>query len=136
MTILAYIIIIIVSQFTLLAGTLGTFLAKLLLFWLPSRFSNKLAPLIGCTIGPLVSLGVSWLVFTWLGKQDSWGYGALIACLLPLWIPISNDYKKAKELKKIKDEAGDLVGGYISSNEISMMHCFYGELLAACRTYS
>ena len=128
MTILAYVIVIVLSQFTLLVGVIFTMFFGLIFFWLPDCLINKVAPLLGFFFGPLASLGFSWLIFKWLAQEGSWGVGALCAALIPLYFPISNDFKKAKELEKIKSEAESVDQKHIEENTGSLMYGFYGEV--------
>ena len=129
LTILAYIIVIVASQLTLLVGAVFAMLISLLFSWLPKNLINKVGPLIGGLFGPLISLGISWLVFQWLTKDGTWGIGALLAALVPLWIPITNDFRKAKELERIKAEAPIYTKRFAERNFGSLMYLFYGEVL-------
>ena len=72
-TVLAYIIVIVLSQFCLTAGALAATLLSLLLFWLPDRLRAPLCALLGGIAGSVLAVGLAYLIFKWLLGPDSFG---------------------------------------------------------------
>lgn len=105
MIILAYIIVVVVSQFMLTAGVLVTVLLGFLLTWLPERIRVPLLGFVGGVAGALLAVFAARLVFSWLAGRGSFGWGPFLAATVPLAIPILNDYRKHKALQQIQGEA-------------------------------
>ena len=120
MTILAYIIVIVISQFMLTIGVMITTLLGFLLAWLPDRVRAPLLGFIGGVAGTVLAVLVARLIFSWLAGPDSFGLGPFLAATIPLSIPIMNDYKKYKQLRQIQSEMSGEVAEYAAPTTAGM----------------
>ncbi len=128
-TTLAYVIVIALSQFCLTAGGLTSAILALLLFWLPAKVRAPFCALVGGASGSVLSVSLAWVVFTWLLGPDSFGLFPFLAATLPLSIPVYNDYKKAKEMKDIREKMTETVAAHVAP-DVSAFNCLvWGELV-------
>lgn len=130
MTILAYAITIISTQFCLYIGALFSLLLTLLLAWIPTSTRGVIAPLLGGITGPFASFGLSYLIFAWLTGGSGWGVCAVCAAMIPLAIPITNDFRKHALMDKAAREGGDeVVYAAARPDLITMRMAAVGELV-------
>ena len=128
MTVLAYIIVIVLSQFCLTAGAMVAALLSLILFWLPDRGRATLCALLGGVSGSVLAVGLAYAIFKWLVGPETFGIGPFLAAVLPLSIPIYNDYKKSRELAGIQSEAPASVAAFTSPTTAASKAMVFGEL--------
>lgn len=129
MTILAYVITIVAAQFCLLAGSIVSFLLALLLAWVPTRVRVVVAPFLGSIAGPFAAFGVAYIVFAWLTDGRAWGFGAVCAAMIPLAIPVRNDYRKQVAMAKVADASDGIVRAEAMPDVIAMRSALFGYLV-------
>lgn len=106
MTPLAYIIVLVISQFLLTAGviitgmTLGFLLAPI-----PERVRMPVLGFLGGAAGTVLAVLFAHFLFAWLAGPSSFGWGPYLAAVIPLSIPIWNDYGKYRRLREIQGGA-------------------------------
>jgi len=102
MTILAYILVLVLSQFAMTAGVAATMILAFLLLWLPDRVRMPILGLAGGAAGVLLAVLLARLVFSWLVGPSSFGWGPFLAATVPLSIPVWNDRQKYRELRQLQ----------------------------------
>ena len=115
MTVLAYIIVLPLSQFAWTAGVVVTMILGFLVAWLPDRVRMPILGLVGGASGVLLSVLFARLIFSWLVGANSFGWGPFLAATVPLSIPIWNDWKKYRELKQLQSEMPTRVQEYAAA---------------------
>jgi hypothetical protein len=105
MTILAYIIVLVISQFSWTAAIMMTVVPSILLAWLPDRVRMPMLGIVGGTAGVVLAVLVARYVFAWLAGPGSFGWGPFLAAVVPLSIPIWNDHVKYRELRGVLSDA-------------------------------
>ena len=112
MTVLAYIIVLPLSQFALTAAVVVTISLGFLVAWLPDRVRIPILGLVGGAAGVLLSVLFARLVFSGLVGANSFGWGPFLAATIPLSIPIWNDWQKYRELKQLQSGMPTRVAEY------------------------
>ncbi len=103
MTPLAYIIVLVISQFLLTAGVLVTGMTLgFLLAPIPERVRLPLLGFVGGAAGAILAVLVASFLFRLLAGPDAFGWGPYLAAVVPLAIPIWNDYDKYRKLRDIQ----------------------------------
>lgn len=128
-TYLAYIIVIVVSQFCLTAGFVAAWIIALLLAWLPTKVRTPLCAFLGGVAGSYLAVLVAFLVFRWIAGPDSFGWGPFLAATVPLSIPIYNDYRKSVALEIHQDEISEpRVAVHMAPDTAGAKTAVYGEI--------
>jgi len=106
MTLAAYGIVLVVSQFVMTAGVLiiGMGLA-FLLAPVPDRARMLVIGFVGGAAGAVLAVLTAHTVFRWLAGPTSFGWAPYLAAVVPLSIPIWNDYRKYRSLREIESKA-------------------------------
>lgn len=120
-TVLAYIIVVVSSQFCLTAGMLAAIPFAFLLAWVPERFGAPLRTFLGGIVASVLTVGFAYLIFKWLVGSDSFGIIPFLAATMPLSIPIYNDYQKGRLLSDTQDEAPSARVAAIMDIDVSAM---------------
>ena len=128
-TVLAYIIVVVSSQFCLTAGMLAAIPIAFALAWVPDKFGAPLRSLLGGIVGSFLTVGFAYLIFKWLVGSDSFGILPFLAASIPLSIPIYDDYKKGRLLEDAQHEAPSLVAAYVAPDVSAMKAVVLGELI-------
>ena len=128
MSILAYAITIIASQFCLLIGSLLSALLALMFAWVPTGIRVVVAPFLGAIAGPFASFGLAYLVFAWLTDGSAWGLGAVCAAMIPLAIPIKNDLERHALMDMAARNGGEAVRAFARPDLITIRMAVAGEI--------
>lgn len=121
MTIVAYILVIVISQFALTAGTVLTgLILGVVLMPIPERTRMPIVGLIGGVAGAVLAVLVARLLFGWLAGPDSFGWGPYLAAVVPLVIPIWNDFDKYKKLREVEASASARVAEFAAPGTAAM----------------
>jgi hypothetical protein len=121
MTIFAYIIVIVISQFVLTAGVILTgLILGLVLTPIPERLRMSALGFIGGAVGAVLVVQVAQLLFAWLAGPGSFGWGPYLAAVVPLSIPIWNDYGKFRQLREVQGEAPPRVAEFAAPSTAAM----------------
>ena len=116
MTVLAYVIVLVISQFCLTAGVLITGITVgFPLGPIPERVRMPVLGFLGGAAGAILAVLVARLLFGWLAGPDAFGWGPYCAAVLPLSIPIWNDYEKYKKLRKVQGAAPPRVAEFAAA---------------------
>ena len=129
-TVVAYIIVIILVRFAFSIGGMPAILWGLGICWAPERVRCITGGLIDGISSALAAIAFGWLVFRYVAGPLSFGGFALMATILPLYIPIRNDLVKCRKLRKLeKDLSGavkEAIGAAASTYSFSLV---MGEVL-------
>jgi len=113
MTFVAYILVIVISQFALTAGIILTgLILSIVLMPIPERTRMPVLGLIGGVTGAVFAVLVAQLLFGWLVGPDSFGWGPYLAAVVPLAIPIWNDFEKYRRLRDVEADAPSSVAAF------------------------
>lgn len=128
-TIIAYILVIILSQFCITAGALVSFLLSLLFFWVHDKIRVPICTIIGGISGPLLAVGLAYLIFKWLVGSNSFSLAPFLAVTIPLIIPIYNDFKKARKMIAVHMAMPERVANFALSGVSAAKMSVLGEII-------
>jgi hypothetical protein len=109
-TILAYALVIPLLQFclTIGVGIVGLTMA-FLLAWVPTSLRTKIAGLLGGAAGIVVAVAYGYAIFRFLLGPGSFTLGPFLASTVPLFLPIRNDYLRARQVAAARGQLLDTV---------------------------
>jgi hypothetical protein len=121
MTMLAYIIVIVISQFVLTAGVILTgLILDIVLAPIPERLRMPALGFIGGVAAAVLTVQVAQLLFGWLVGPGSFGWGPFLAAVVPLAMPMWNDYDKYRQLRKVQSDAPPRVAEFAAPSTAAM----------------
>ena len=116
MTVLAYVLVLVISQFLLTAGVLVTVMTLgFLLGPIPERVRMPMLGFVGGAAGTILAVFVARLLFGWLAGPNAFGWGPYFAAVVPLSIPIWNDYEKYRKLREVQEAAPPRVAEFAAA---------------------
>ncbi len=107
-TILAYVLVIPLVQFALTLGELFGGAIGVLSSWMPDKSGTQVRGFIAGCVGAIASISYGFVVFRLLVGAGSFGIFPFLATVLPLSIPILNDfgiYRRFQEKKSSETDA-------------------------------
>jgi hypothetical protein len=121
MILVAYVIVIVISQFLLTAGVIVVGMAlAFLLAPIPERLRMPLIGFVGGASGTVLAVLVAYAVFAWIAGSTSFGWGPYLAAVVPLSIPIWNDYSKYRSLRSVLANAPERVAEFAAPTTAGM----------------
>lgn len=103
--IIAYLLVISLVQFCLTVGSLvGGFFVALLLPWTSASLRTIIANVCGSIAGVVCAVAFGYGIFRFVVGPDSFTLGVFLASILPLFIPIRNDFLHAKRSQTAFDQ--------------------------------
>lgn len=98
--IFAYLIVVLLSQFPYsISVMIFSPLFGFIFIWVPKKIRILLSGFFSGFISPISSVLFSYLIFNLIFGITNHSTGRIFASLIPLLIPIKNDFKKYNELK-------------------------------------
>ena len=121
MTVLAYGLVLVISQFLLTAGVLVTGMTLgLLLGPIPERVRMPVLGFVGGAAGSVLAVLAARLLFRWLVDPNAFGWGPYFAAVVPLLIPIWNDFAKYRKLQEGQDAAPPRVAEFAAAPTVAV----------------
>jgi hypothetical protein len=106
-TVLAYIIVVPLVQFAFSIGSLPSIPFRLGICWAPKTIRCVIGGLLTGISCALAAVVFGWLVFRYVAGPSSFGTFALAATIIPLYIPIRNDWANYRELREWEENVTD-----------------------------
>jgi hypothetical protein len=104
------VIVIVLGQFCLTTGVLLAGMAcSFLLARLPEKVRGLISTFIGGLVGSLLVISFAYLIFRIIVGEHSFGLFPFLAAILSLTVPVLNDLKKYRQLKKLQTEMSSVV---------------------------
>ncbi|MEX1257129.1 MAG: hypothetical protein WEG36_05880 [Gemmatimonadota bacterium] len=121
MVVVAYVIVLVVSQFVFTAGVIGVGLIGGMVFALvPERLRMPFLGFLGGVAGAVLTVFAAELLFGWIAGPESIGWGSFAAAVVPLAIPIVNDWSKYRKLRLIENDAPPRVAEFGASSSSAL----------------
>src|SRR3989442_14060141 len=112
-TILAYVLVVPLVQFCLTIGVgLVGLVVALLFAWTPISLRTKIAGVCGGVAGVALALVYGYSVFRLTVGPGSFTLGPFLASIVPLLLPIRNDFLHARQVAAAR---GELLGTFANS---------------------
>ena|SRR2546427_929894 len=104
-TILAYVLVVPLVQFCLTIGVgLVGLVVALLLAWTPISLRTKIAGVCGGVAGGALAVAYGYGVFRLAVGPGSFTLGPFLASIVPLLLPIRNDFLHARQVTAARDQ--------------------------------
>ena len=138
-TVLAYVLVIPLVQFAFTLGVLFGSFGGILLSWLPEKYGVQVRSFVSGCVGGITSVSYGFVVFRLLVGEGSFSTGPFLATVLPLSMPILNDYCRYQKVKRHAiDEpgnqtyAGQLISRMINGTLKVVLGELAGILIGGC----
>jgi len=127
--IFAYLIVVLLSQFPYsISVMIFSPLFGFIFIWVPKKIRILLSGFFSGFISPISSVLFSYLIFNLIFGITNHSTGRIFASLIPLLIPIKNDFKKYNELKDFSSSPYESVANEASLDTFGLKCILIGSI--------